>query len=115
MLRNIRMGSDSALIKPEIECFTQDSGNMKVKNVFRIGTYNILSSRLYHQDGKFFNPETDASLSWEFRKDLVVEAIQQLDIDILGLQEVRPDQFRYLLEKLPSYNAIAFSEHCGKS
>ncbi len=45
----------------------------------------------------------DEENAWPYRRDLVVETIQQRSPDLLGLQEAIDFQVNYLAEKLPDY------------
>lgn len=96
-------------MKNEIEHFVEEDDIellKKEQSSYRVGTYNILSSRIYQKDAK---------LSWSFRKDIVLDAIKKSGVDLLALQEVRSDQLAFICENLPEYGVIGYSEHCGKS
>jgi endonuclease/exonuclease/phosphatase family metal-dependent hydrolase len=58
----------------------------------RVATFNIRNSR-----------GADGWNLWWLRRRACVAAIRQLGADVLGLQEVRPPQVRYLRRSLPEY------------
>ncbi len=105
------------LLNDEIERYLEDDAPalLKEETSYRVGTYNILTCRSFDPQGKFYNPETDYQLSWKFRKNIILEAIRKLDLDVIALQEVRSEQLDFLLENLPEFDVMGFSEHCGKS
>ncbi len=67
----------------------------------RVGSYNI---RLSIGDKGTPN-------AWEKRRDDLVDLIRSMNLDVFGLQEVRPDQAKFLAEKLPEY--VYVGEHRG--
>lgn len=58
----------------------------------RVATFNVRTSR-----------GADGWNSWWLRRKACVAAIRRLGADVLGLQEVRPDQVRYLRRALPGF------------
>ena len=59
----------------------------------RVGTYNIRLS-----PGDRGTPN-----DWEKRKADLVDLVKKMDLDAFGMQEVCPDQARYLRESLPEF------------
>ena len=61
-----------------------------------------------------FNIRLDAAVdslnNWQYRKDVAAQIVQQYDVDILGTQEVLPNQLKDLLDRLPEYAAVARNE-----
>lgn len=51
-------------------------------------------------------PKGDGINSWEFRRDLVLEKIQQQCPEIIGFQELLPHQASWLRERLPEYTFV---------
>jgi len=74
-----------------------DAGSGKV----RVGTYNI---RLAIGDKGTPN-------AWPERRDDLIALIRKMDLDVFGLQEVRPEQAKFLAEQLPEY--VYVGEHRG--
>jgi endonuclease/exonuclease/phosphatase family metal-dependent hydrolase len=68
----------------------------------RVGSYNVRLST-----GDINTPN-----AWGTRKNDLISFIKKLDLDVMGLQEVRPEQARYLDENLTGYAKIG--EHRGK-
>lgn len=52
--------------------------------------------------------------SWEQRKPLVVEAIQKMNPDVLGVQEALAHQMKHLEEELPGYEAFGVGRDDGR-
>ncbi|MFW5697785.1 MAG: endonuclease/exonuclease/phosphatase family protein [Fimbriimonadaceae bacterium] len=67
-----------------------------------MGTFNIRMST-----------EADGPNRWEVRKPLAFEVIEQMDLDILGVQEALPAQMEDLLEAHPRYAAIGVGRDDG--
>jgi len=67
----------------------------------RVGSYNI---RLATGDKGTPN-------AWEARRDDMVALIRRMNLDVFGLQEVRPEQAKFLAESLPEYAYVG--EHRG--
>ena len=67
----------------------------------RVGSYNI---RLATGDKGTPN-------AWPERRDDLVALIRKLDLDVFGLQEVRPEQAAFFAERLPEY--VYVGEHRG--
>jgi endonuclease/exonuclease/phosphatase family metal-dependent hydrolase len=70
----------------------------------RVATYNIR-----------FGSADDGPDAWPLRRDKVVETIEDLDADIVGLQEALPFQIAFLLEALPRYAAVGVSREDGRT
>ena len=62
-------------------------------DALRVGSYNIRNS-----GGDRGTPN-----AWNERKADLVALVKKLDLDAVGMQEVCPDQARYLREKLPEF------------
>lgn len=62
----------------------------------RVGAYNI----------RFASGDRGGANDWNLRKGDVSTLIRRLDMDVFGLQEVEPEQVRYLCESLPEYEII---------
>ncbi|MGN0847213.1 MAG: endonuclease/exonuclease/phosphatase family protein [Kiritimatiellia bacterium] len=67
----------------------------------RVGTYNIRMS-----PGDRGTPN-----AWEARRADLVALVRRLDLDVFGMQEVCPDQAKYLAEELPEY--VYVGDHRG--
>ena len=67
----------------------------------RVGSYNIRLS-----SGDKGTPN-----DWELRKADLVALVKDLDLDVFGMQEVRPDQAAYLRESLPDFAFVG--DHRG--
>jgi endonuclease/exonuclease/phosphatase family metal-dependent hydrolase len=76
---------------------TCSAGSAKV----RVGSYNI---RLATGDKGTDN-------AWPNRCDDMIALIRKLNLDVFGLQEVRPEQAKFLAEKLPEF--VYVGEHRG--
>ena len=63
----------------------------------RVGTYNIRLSAFADQN----TPN-----AWNLRKDDLAALVRRLDLDVFGMQEVRPDQAQYLSKKFPEYGFV---------
>ncbi len=59
------------------------------------------------------NVASDSLNAWLHRKNLVVSQIQFFDVDILGVQEAKPDQMKDLANLLPEYNYIGVARDTG--
>ncbi len=57
---------------------------------------------------------SDSLNSWQYRKDVAAEVIKANNVDILGMQEVLPNQMNDLKERLPEYTAIGVGREDGK-
>lgn len=56
---------------------------------------------------------SDSLNSWPYRKDVAAQIIKDYDIDIVGTQEVRPNQMQDLKDRLPEYSAIGVGRDDG--
>ena len=63
---------------------------------FRVGTYNI----------RYTTGDKGTENAWELRRDEMVALVRRLDMDVFGMQEVRPEQAAFLREKLPNYEFV---------
>ena len=61
----------------------------------RVATFNIRNSSA-----------PDGDNAWPVRRDITVAAIEALDADVVGLQEVLPDQLDYLRQRFPAYEIV---------
>ncbi|HEU4946884.1 MAG TPA: endonuclease/exonuclease/phosphatase family protein [Kribbella sp.] len=68
----------------------------------RVATFNIRNSSA-----------DDGADSWPSRRDITVAAIEALDADVVGLQEVLPDQLAYLRLRFPSYELVGVGRDDG--
>jgi endonuclease/exonuclease/phosphatase family metal-dependent hydrolase len=62
---------------------------------------------------RYDNPE-DSLNNWQYRKDVVAEAIIAYDADLLGTQEVLANQLNDLKNRLPAYATIGVGREDGK-
>ena len=67
----------------------------------RVGSYNIRLS----------TGDTGTPNDWTKRRDDLVALIRKLDLDAFGLQEVRPEQAKFLDKSFPDY--AKYGEHRG--
>lgn len=67
----------------------------------RVGSYNIRQSMC----------DRGTPNAWTNRQDALVALLRKLDLDAVGLQEVRPDQAEFLDAAFPEY--AKFGEHRG--
>lgn len=70
----------------------------------KVMTFNI---RLDH-DGDSLN-------NWKYRKDVAAQMIKNYDVDIVGTQEVLPNQMQDLRDRLPEYTALGVGREDGKN
>lgn len=70
----------------------------------RVGTFNIRNSGA-----------DDGENGWPHRRTLLVDTIRRADPDLIGLQEVLPDQQANLAQDLASYGTVAVFRDDGKS
>lgn len=82
-----------------ILCASCTSSNLKGLNIM---TFNV---RL--------DAASDSLNNWKYRKDVVAKVVKQYDIDILGAQEVLPNQLKDLLKRLPGYTAVGVGRDFG--
>jgi len=67
------------------------------KATLRVGTYNI---RLSGQ------ADAGTPNAWELRKDDLVALVKKQNLDVIGMQEVCPDQAQYLRAKMPEFGFV---------
>ena len=75
-------------------------GAMKI----RVATFNIRNSSA-----------PDGDNAWPVRRDATVAAIEALDADVVGLQEVLPDQLEYLRWRFSRYEIVGVGRDDGMS
>ena len=73
---------------------------------YRVGTYNI---RLSAASADKCTPN-----SWASRRDALAGLILKMDLDVFGLQEVRPDQMKFLKKNLPEYEFVGDFRNADK-
>jgi endonuclease/exonuclease/phosphatase family metal-dependent hydrolase len=73
-------------------------------DALRVATWNI-------RNGKAVN---DGLNAWWFRRKAAVEAVEDLDADVVGLQEAYEFQLRYLERRLPHHVAVGFGRDDGR-
>lgn len=59
------------------------------------------------------NVASDSMNAWPHRENLVASQIKFFDVDILGVQEAKPDQMKDLERMLPEYNYIGVARDSG--
>ncbi len=57
----------------------------------RVGTYNIRVS----------SADVNSTNAWKYRKGDLTNLVHRLDLDVVGFQEVRPNQLEFLREAFP--------------
>ena len=62
----------------------------------RVGTYNIRNSR----------SDRNTPNAWNERKDDLIDLVCKLDLDVFGLQEVRPDQAACIRARMEAYEFV---------
>lgn len=55
----------------------------------------------------------DSLNNWQYRKDVAADIIKKYNIDIVGTQEVLPNQMQDLKDRLPEYTAIGVGRDDG--
>lgn len=68
----------------------------------RVATFNIRNSSA-----------PDGDHAWPLRRDSTVAAIEELDADVIGLQEVLPDQLDHLRLRFPEYEIVGAGRDDG--
>lgn len=58
---------------------------------------------------------SDAQHNWSYRKDAAAALIKDMEIDVVGTQEVLHHQLQDLLERLPGYASIGVGRQDGKT
>lgn len=56
---------------------------------------------------------SDSLNNWKYRKDVAAQIIKNYDADIIGAQEVRPNQMQDLKDRLPDYVAVGVGRDDG--
>lgn len=62
----------------------------------RVGSYNI----------RFSLGDRGTQNAWTVRRADLADLVQALNLDVVGMQEVCPDQAQYLRERLPEYELV---------
>ncbi len=60
-------------------------------------------------------PKHDGVHAWENRKEAVVKMLNDVNPDIIGVQEMLPDQQKYLRANLPAYDMVGVGRDDGKN
>src|SRR6187551_364389 len=55
----------------------------------------------------------DGENGWTFRKHMVVETVRAFDPDLLGTQEVRPEQYDLLTSQMTDYSPVGVGRDDG--
>lgn len=74
-------------------------------NLLTVMSFNIRNSSAYAEDG----PN-----AWEYRRDAVIRMMNIESPDIIGLQEMLPDQVEYFDAMLPGYKRIGVGRDDGE-
>ncbi len=56
---------------------------------------------------------SDSLNNWQYRKDVAAQIITDYDADIVGTQEVRPNQLQDLKDRLPGYVSVGVGRDDG--
>ena len=70
------------------------------RDTVKVGTYNI---RLSGSNG---SADRGTPNAWKERKEELLELVRKLDLDVFGLQEVCPDQAKFLRDNLVGYEFV---------
>lgn len=70
------------------------------RDAVKVGTYNI---RLSGANG---SADRGTPNAWKERKEDLLELVRKLDLDVFGLQEVCPDQAKFLRDNLAGYEFV---------
>jgi len=73
---------------------------------FKVISYNIRNSSAYKEDG---------ANCWENRKKATINLLKREKPDMIGMQEVLPDQLAYINKKARGYGHIGVGRDDGKS
>lgn len=57
--------------------------------------------------------ESDSLNNWKYRKDVAAQVIKNYNVDIVGAQEVCPNQMQDLKDRLPDYIAVGVGRDDG--
>ena len=109
----LQTSQEDLVEKPEIENLVEEDENFLIKSYgnLRVATYNILTSFSYPP--KENNSPENYRRSWEFRKTLILEMIKKLNLDILNLQEVSIEQFKFFKENLKDFDMVGYAAFTG--
>ena len=75
--------------------------NVSNNEALNVGSYNI----------RLATGDVGTPNAWNNRKDDLVDLVKKLDLDVFGMQEVRPEQAKFLRERMPDYEFVG--EHRG--
>jgi endonuclease/exonuclease/phosphatase family metal-dependent hydrolase len=70
----------------------------------RVMTYNIRNSQ----------GDRNTPNSWSLRKDDLANQVARENLDVIGFQEVLPDQYKWLNERFPEYCFVGDGRHADK-
>lgn len=70
----------------------------------KVGSYNILHGAVGE----------GTPMAWEVRKGSLVDFVGRMDMDVCGLQEVRPEQADFLTNALPQYAMVGAHRDDGR-
>ena len=73
-------------------------------DTLRVGTYNI----------RYMSGDQETPNAWDARKDGLATLVRDLDLDIVGLQEVLAEQADFLTNSLPQYAMVGVHREDGK-
>ncbi len=73
---------------------TSAKGKKSFDGSFRVGTYNIRCS----------SGDKGTQNAWKERREDFCAFVEKMNLDVIGLQEVCPDQLEYLKERFPGYS-----------
>lgn len=103
--RTFYAGNDVLMYNPEDGCIASGSGCGELD--FRVASYNILHGDSWWKKGcNLLGMRHDKEACNTKRAELQVEIIEKQGLDIIGMQEVSPGQYRKLRELLPNYDAF---------
>lgn len=86
-------------------CATSSENNSKnAASALRVVSFNV---RLSTAD--------DGTNSWKFRRDFFFRTVEQLHPDLIGFQEVRPDQHQEIVAHMKSHKLVGVGRDDGKN
>lgn len=93
-----------------IDCFMTENVAMvsawaENKPLVKLMSFNIRMSGM---------PDLDGDYAWPKRKEAVVKMIMMESPDVMGVQEMLPDQQKYLRKELHGYNMVGVGRDDGK-
>ena len=99
--------SAAAMPQTEMKASRDSNESGKVQSasgLLRVGTYNIRQSSCDHGTVN----------EWELRKGDLAALVRKMNLDVLGLQEVKSDQADYLRAQFPDYTMVGVHREDGK-